>query len=183
MNDFSISFPPSLFFSLSHYPQGAHVCIGQHLAQLEMKILLATLLKNLSFSPKPDFKLYAGTKLTLCPYHLPFLSVIYFCLTLLLTWLDYLVQNWWQWREKWTEKISFHLPKEQIFCNISTCVSNPRTYLTFLSFIVNLFSCLYLLYRFGNGQNIIISRLMVRKSEFVFFFKKAVSSRALFHLK
>eukprot|EP00026_Physarum_polycephalum_P007618 Phypoly_transcript_07682.p1 GENE.Phypoly_transcript_07682~~Phypoly_transcript_07682.p1 ORF type:complete len:493 (+),score=59.92 Phypoly_transcript_07682:20-1498(+) len=46
---------------------GPHVCIGQHLAQLEMKVLLATLLKNLTFSPKPGSTTFAGTKVTLCP--------------------------------------------------------------------------------------------------------------------
>jgi len=47
--------------------QGRHMCIGQHLAMLEMRVVLATLIKHFDFTVKPGYKVEPIQSLTFPP--------------------------------------------------------------------------------------------------------------------
>eukprot|EP00026_Physarum_polycephalum_P007375 Phypoly_transcript_07434.p1 GENE.Phypoly_transcript_07434~~Phypoly_transcript_07434.p1 ORF type:complete len:231 (+),score=32.06 Phypoly_transcript_07434:908-1600(+) len=49
------------------FMQGRHMCIGQHLAMLEMRVVLATLLKHLDFSVKPGYVPEPEQRITVPP--------------------------------------------------------------------------------------------------------------------
>jgi len=49
------------------FMQGRHMCIGQHLAMLEMRVVLATLIKYFDFTVKPGYKVEPTQTFTLPP--------------------------------------------------------------------------------------------------------------------
>ena len=46
---------------------GPHVCVGQHLAMIELKLILSLILSKFSFSPSPGYQHQAAFKMVIEP--------------------------------------------------------------------------------------------------------------------